>query len=468
MGFGHWLESTTRSAVGAADRGLNAVGHGVGWAAGHGYSLVTGDKATGDAIERAVGGVSDRVFFDGHMGGTDPYQIYNWYHGPEARGTGDYARAESDLRALASSYQQYETHARTAQAALQEGWTGPAAQVAQQNMGPITATAAGLQQHATTRQSAYGAQIPQWEQTKHSVVKVPEQAPQANPLAMSMMANPATMAAGAMGVYDTDQQIATYQSNAQQNQQAFTAYQPPTQQNAATIPQQVNPVDPGQSNTGVAPPAPGGGVPTPRTAPRPGAGGAGGGTAGTAGGRRNFSGGAAGGTPPPGAAGAGGPGNSTGAAGYLQPAVGSPNAGAPGGLGPGGGGPGSGGPGGIGGFGPGFGPGAGMGAGGGGFGSRGGRLGAGAGSGAGAGTRGPGGAAGAAAGEEGVLRRGGGGPGAAGRGGAGVPGAMGGAGRGGGGDQDKEHRAASYLSSDDNGSEIVGELPLTAPPVIGE
>lgn len=43
-----------------------------------------------------------------------------------------------------------------------------------------------------------------------------------------------------------------------------------------------------------------------------------------------------------------------------------------------------------------------------------------------------------------------------------------GGGRGGGGKGDEEHETASYLISEDNGNEIVGELPKTAPPVIGE
>jgi hypothetical protein len=63
-----------------------------------------------------------------------------------------------------------------------------------------------------------------------------------------------------------------------------------------------------------------------------------------------------------------------------------------------------------------------------------------------------------------------------GRGGAGAAGAAGGrgggapmgGGRGAKGGEDAEHQTATYLVNEDNGSEIVGDLPLTAPPVIGE
>jgi hypothetical protein len=59
-----------------------------------------------------------------------------------------------------------------------------------------------------------------------------------------------------------------------------------------------------------------------------------------------------------------------------------------------------------------------------------------------------------------------GGVGAAGRSGAsGMPGAMGGRGRG---EEDREHRTASYLTNDDNVNLIIGDFDPVAPPVIGE
>jgi hypothetical protein len=466
------------------DRAADAGGHALGWAVGHGYSAITGDKDGGRAIEGRIDRAADRLFFDGHApAGDNPADIYAWFHGPQAHGTGDYAEGENDLRTMAGTYQECETHARNAQAALRDGWKGSAAEAVQQTMTPIVTTVAAFHQHATTRQNSYGSQIPLWDHTKNSVVLVPKDPPQANPLMLSMAVNPMTAGPAAMNAFDTDRHITTYQHNAQQNQQAFNTYQPPTQQNAATIPQQPGPVDTGRSDTGTTPPPPGGGVqPPPRTAWRPGSGGGStGGPGGTSGGGHVGSGGDW--TPLPGTPGYTGPGDSTGAAGYLPPTTTLPAAGTfdPTG-GPTGGGadyrP-------DGRFGPAFGPGGGAGYGpeegsgsvfgtGGGRGAGSGRFGAGAGadggrfsSGAGAGTRGPGNAAGAAAEEEGVLRRGG----VAGRpGAAGAPGAggMGAGGRGGRGEEDREHRSAAYLVSEDNGNEIVGNIPLTAPPVIGE
>jgi len=47
-------------------------------------------------------------------------------------------------------------------------------------------------------------------------------------------------------------------------------------------------------------------------------------------------------------------------------------------------------------------------------------------------------------------------------------GMMGAPARGAGGGDDLEHNTPSYLITQEHGSEIVGALPLVAPPVIGE
>jgi hypothetical protein len=128
------------------------------------------------------------------------------------------------------------------------------------------------------------------------------------------------------------------------------------------------------------------------------------------------------------------------------------------------------------GFGPGGGPansGSGFGPGGVAFGPGAGGLGSGGSRGGGAGSQpsGPGTRSGATAmpAEEGVTSAGAGRPGAGGAGGPGAAGGPMGAGaRGGRGEADKERRSAAYLVDEQHGNVIVGDLPLTAPPVIGE
>jgi hypothetical protein len=177
-------------------------------------------------------------------------------------------------------------------------------------------------------------------------------------------------------------------------------------------------------------------------------------------------------------------GGTTATQGYAPPSMtgrptagpGWPSGGAPAGGGPTGGGFG---------FGPGYG-GFGGGPGGAGFdGAGGGRFGGGTGYGsrgpggyagrgpgggsAGEGARGPGAMSGAGAAEEGFAARQGG---LAVGGRAGAPGAAGIGGMGGVGgrkeeEEDREHRSAAYLVDESHTDEIVGDLPRTAPPVIG-
>ncbi|MFI6097555.1 PPE domain-containing protein [Lentzea sp. NPDC051213] len=55
----------------------------------------------------------------------------------------------------------------------------------------------------------------------------------------------------------------------------------------------------------------------------------------------------------------------------------------------------------------------------------------------------------------------------AGRGGAAGMGGMGGAGAKGQGDEDSEHKTADYLITEENTNEIIGDMPMVAPPTIG-
>jgi hypothetical protein len=61
----------------------------------------------------------------------------------------------------------------------------------------------------------------------------------------------------------------------------------------------------------------------------------------------------------------------------------------------------------------------------------------------------------------------GGAAGAAGRGGAAGMGGMGGAGQKGQGEDDLEHKSADYLVTEENTNEIIGDMPMVAPPTIG-
>ncbi|MEU3648740.1 hypothetical protein AB0E59_35570 [Lentzea sp. NPDC034063] len=151
----------------------------------------------------------------------------------------------------------------------------------------------------------------------------------------------------------------------------------------------------------------------------------------------------------------------------VRPNTGGPNG--PGGTrglggGPNGPGSGRGGPGGAGKFGGGAGGTGGAGK----FGSGG--VGSGTGSGSGTSAQQPGGKAGVfgGMGETGPNAAGrGGAAGAAGRAGGAGMGGMGGQGQKGQGEDDLEHKSADYLITEENTNEIIGDMPMVAPPTIG-
>lgn len=290
---------------------------------------------------------------------------------------------------------------------------------------------------------------------------------------------------------DLDQQISDYNASCDHNKQVFTTYASASQDNGSKIPQQYGTLQNSSATITQAPPPPGPGGPQyggytgatgstsySRTggggyrggsysSPRPIQGGGGGPVGGWSGQgsaqqsyRPPFDSGAPigndaagfrvgdpGFNPNPGGAGfnggSGGPG--------FNNAPGSESGGGFSGSGFGGGFGGS-----AGGPGGGFGAGSGAGE----FGPRG------SGGSSGLGPKGAGGASGFGAAEEGPLGRGTGGAGAAGKPGSSGAGGMGAGGAGAKGDEDGEHRSASYLQDDYSG-EIVGDLGLTAPPVIG-
>ncbi|MCR3749837.1 hypothetical protein [Lentzea californiensis] len=151
----------------------------------------------------------------------------------------------------------------------------------------------------------------------------------------------------------------------------------------------------------------------------------------------------------------------------VRPNTGGPKG--PGGPnGPGGpGGSGRGGPGGPGAGGKFGGPGGGAGGAGGKFG--GGGLGGSSAAAGGTAAQQPGGKAGVfgGMGETGQNAARGGAAGAAGRGGAAGMGGMGGQGQKGQGEDDLEHKSADYLITEENTNEIIGDMPMVAPPTIG-
>jgi hypothetical protein len=390
--------------------------------------------------------------------GLNAHEIHQIMSQADASSLGDVQRVSNSLW---DQYSNLEQQVSELSSMIAAGWHGNAAQAAQAGTTPLSTMTTSAQNALAEHHNALIGQQGAVATVKSSVVPVDATPPQNSVL------NELTP-----WHTDLDKQIDNYNSGSHTNVAAYNTYVQSSSDNGSAIPSSFPGVAPDGSNVTVTAPDQGGstsggwgGTPysgtgggTTRTsvAGWSGSPGVGGGATGTGGW-----------TSPPGAGGL-----RTDAAQWVN----GPDAGRAGPSGPTAWGPNVGGPPGNS---PTFGPVSGGFTGGqteGGLGSRGGagsaRFGSGAGAGSaggsGRGTPGAGNAVGAA--EEQALGRA-----AAGRGMAGAAGARGAAGgpmggtggRGGKGEGDGEHRAASYLVGD-RSDEFAGDLPLTAPPVIGE
>jgi hypothetical protein len=437
----------------------NAVGHAVGTTVGTVYSTVTGDQAGSQRIEHSIDTASDAVFFDGAVKGTNPALIHKYFN--DGPGTKSYGVAEATAKSLKADYDDYGKRISRAKSTLEQAWSGQAAQQGLQSVQQSQTIAQSMSQHMAAKQSAYTGQMQVFDSTKHSVLPMPDNPPPpTNPMSMDVVST----ASGAVTA-------AAYQEGTRTNQQAYSNYQPPTQSHASTIPKG-DTVSPGQSNPNPGPTPPGGpGISEPRSynpsfgkaqAPHgPGDQQPGSGAqsvappqVGNGGGSQDGSAAA----PPQ----LGSGDTSTGVAGYTGPPTGSP-------VPP------------TSGYDTSFGSrgsadsalGSGSVFAGGGYAGGGSFAGSGSGNAGAAGGRsgsfGSGNAAGAGAAEEAMAGRAeaAGARGAAGQSGAGGPGA---GGRGGKKEEDKEHKTAAYLVTEEHGTEVVGDLPSALPAggVIGE
>ncbi|GDY30653.1 hypothetical protein [Gandjariella thermophila] len=371
--------------------------------------------------------------------------------------------AKASAQSAAAHYSDLEQQVRELSQMIAAGWQGNAAQAAQAGTTPLSTMVASAHGELAIHQKALADQQEAVNTVKGAVQPVPAEPPHNNLL--NEMTPWHT---------DLDTQIDNYNNTANANTAAYNTYVQSSSSNGSAMPSSFPGVAPDGSNVTVTAPDQGGGTS---------GGWSGTPYAGAGGGTTRTSSAGWGGSPRAGGSAApiGGWTGSPGAGSLRTDAAqwaGGPNVGGPGG-GPASWGPNTGGPGGPGenpaAFGPfGGGPLGGVGEPEGGFGGRGGagsaRFGAGAGAGgAGSSGRGAPGAGNTMGAQEEAMGRA-----AAARGMAGAAGARGAAGgpmgmggRGGKGEEDGEHRSASYLVGD-RSSELAGDLPLTAPPVIGE
>lgn len=413
---------------------------------------------------------------DANGNAEDVYQMFHNGLGSEST----LQRPSDQWKSVAKEYSDHSAFLQQAIRKSKLSWEGAGAEAAHQNFDKLTQWHTAASNHATRVQQSMQTQATDFDSTKAKLN------PQKDVPAEASWYEPWNWG-------DHDDAVTENNNIKAANGEHFQAYGTSTTHNSSSVPTvDAAPTDKGSaevtSPSSTSPVGHGGGG----SSYSPGGGGYPGGSGGGApSGPGGYSGGPVHASPAPGYAappGSGGGGQSGWGPGQGAPGTGAPATtstssyqptapygGAPGGFVPGAG---AGGVGSTGGGPGGFGGGAlgGMPMGGGmsgfggqdsmragsGFGARGmGGMGAGASEGGvGSGARSGAGMGGAAS-ESAALRGG-----AGGKAGSGM-GPMGG-GRGAKGEDDQEHQIASYLVTEDNGSEIVGDLPLTAPPVIGE
>lgn len=407
--------------------------------------------------------------------GLSGYTIYTQMtSGP---GTGSAQNAANKASDLESAYAVVESRLKKVGETLGEAWTGASADAAQAAANPINQAMVQMQDALRQADHSLSNQVYQFNYNKSQLKNMPEK-------------KPGTGFWDDVTPWDTDAEDAVngYNKDESHNRKVYSEFQSASNTNRGDLPKEFPGVMADTLNVEVIENNGGGqnnnttntsGIRTPSgTSNFPNSTGSPQGPTGTTwtppgdlnGGRTDLS--WAGG----GDGGGGGGGNKPGDVGGVKPPAGNvidrpPNAGIPPigvpggpglggqntGRGPGGGGKSGGGPGGGGKFagGPG------------GAGKMGGLGGTGTGSGTSA--QQPGGKAGVfgGMGEHGPNAGGRGGAGAAGRGGAAGMGGMGGQGQKGQGEDDLEHKSADYLVTEENTNEIIGDMPMVAPPTIG-
>ncbi|HJP76562.1 MAG TPA: hypothetical protein VJ914_19995 [Pseudonocardiaceae bacterium] len=174
-------------------------------------------------------GAADDVFDPNRaaQAGTDPAQLHEWFHaGP---GTGSYQRAAEALRPVVGDMKNYPNHLIQAQQALAAAL--PDADAA---LGQLRAAAQQIAAHAEGLHAGLTAQISQFNDAQAKIVPVPATPPAGPGLREYVgMITPT----GGADVVSADELVAAYQVDARGNQQAYRAYQRPTEQQTSALPQ---------------------------------------------------------------------------------------------------------------------------------------------------------------------------------------------------------------------------------------
>ncbi|WP_156365347.1 WXG100 family type VII secretion target [Sciscionella sediminilitoris] len=220
---------------------LSDVGKGIA----HGVEAV-GD-AIGDAGKAVVHGLEEGAkdvadyfklhMFGGKVGGVDPYEIWEYFHG--GPGTQSYAAAQHVYGKAGNSYGGISQDINKAKQQLASGWHGEAADRARAAMGRVQNNFDEVGKFSGKASGQIGDQVGSFNDAKGKVQKVPQNPPPGGGIA-SM--TPAGMITG----IPADINAAQYQDQAKANQHAYQGYGGATSPQGAALPNnQIQALPPG-------------------------------------------------------------------------------------------------------------------------------------------------------------------------------------------------------------------------------
>lgn len=223
------------------------------------FGWITG--AVNTAVDQIIQTGQRVIFADGSRpAGADPAQIYAWFH--NGSGTGSYASASHQLSTLAKIYSDYSEQLKAAQKELADGWKGDSAQVAIDSFGPSIKAADKLATHAGTADRALTEQITAFTDTKNRLISLPSTPPKGP--GVNQFVDPLNL-----DNYSADAQVAAYQIGTHNNQDAYGAYQGPTNTHTKQLPHDGGNQPVQKPNPKPDPPSPNPPAPQPTPAPSP-------------------------------------------------------------------------------------------------------------------------------------------------------------------------------------------------------
>lgn len=158
--------------------------------------------------------------------GTNGYDIYLMFHGPDVKGTGSIDSSVAGWRKVSSYHQQAGDALKSATSKLGVAWQGQAAESAGARVVPLREAADAASQQARQAGTVLETQSSGWNDTAHKVTNVPADPPRVS----IVQVDPITPVRA-------QSEATAFTTGQQANQQALTGYGATTSLNTQSVPQ---------------------------------------------------------------------------------------------------------------------------------------------------------------------------------------------------------------------------------------